>query len=175
MSDAMNAFLTKENLDMHREYLRDLNLRYSIIEKSEPTIKGKSLSDILGMRIDIGLKSDIMRLKNEINLHKCYFSSFSLNAGTTKSIIGYYSSDADFRYRVLCAARDTEGDFVCISKNRYGVPQIYSASCTCTNAISVPALALDVCEHAYFYDYGFNRAEYLKRAISHLDLSLLDN
>ena len=36
-------------------------------------------------------------------------------------------------------------------------------------------LAVDLCEHAYFYDYGFDKKSYLKAALSSLDLSKIEN
>ncbi len=36
-----------------------------------------------------------------------------------------------------------------------------------------PCLAVDLAEHAYFYDFGFDHEKYLVEAISRLNLSLL--
>ena len=37
-----------------------------------------------------------------------------------------------------------------------------------------PVLALDVFEHAYFRDFGFDKGRYIRAALSYLDLSRVD-
>ena len=36
-----------------------------------------------------------------------------------------------------------------------------------------PRLAIDLCEHAYFIEYGFDKERYLEDLLRHLDLSRL--
>ena len=48
----------------------------------------------------------------------------------------------------------------------------------CTDFVSAqryaaPALAIDVCEHAYFMDYGFDRERYLVSALPYLNVAEL--
>ena len=40
---------------------------------------------------------------------------------------------------------------------------------TCGNV-----LAVDLSEHAYFTDYGFDKSEYVRNLLPYLDLSILD-
>ena len=45
--NAMNLFLSEENIKRHLEHLRTQKLKYSILEKSVPELKGKSIKEIL--------------------------------------------------------------------------------------------------------------------------------
>lgn len=176
MSESMNAFLSKESISMHKEYLKCQSLKYSILEKSVPRIKGYDMNSIYTMSISRDVKEEAIRLKKEIYLHECYFDSFSYNSLVSKAVNAYYSSDADFRYRLFRMACERDSGFVCISLDKRGVPIIYAESKSNSTLFKAdPVLALDICEHSYFFDYGFNREEYFKRAISYLNLSKLDN
>ena len=42
----MTEFLSEENIALHKEYLRELSLKYSILEKSIEGIKGIRMSKI---------------------------------------------------------------------------------------------------------------------------------
>ena len=37
----------------------------------------------------------------------------------------------------------------------------------------LPLVCIDVCEHAYFLDYGFDKERYLKSALPYLDITKL--
>lgn len=179
MYESMSSFVSPENVRMHTEYLKDLKFKYSILEKSEPKIKGACARDIIKMRILKDIKREAVALKSEIELHKCYFNSFSLTSTALKSFMPCYSSDADFRYRIFCTAMELGSGFVYITVSPHAYPEIRRYTDVSVDAVYDPLFALDVSEHAYFYDWGFAKREYLKKAISALDLGriniILDN
>ena len=37
----------------------------------------------------------------------------------------------------------------------------------------LPCLCVDVCEHAYLQDYGFEKEAYVRAAVAHLDVAKL--
>ncbi len=170
----MLYFLTQDSIKKHMEYMDTLFLKYSIYEKSIPDLKGKTPAQISRMRIDKSDKENILSLLKEYHSHKTYFNSFAKNDKPCKEIKRFYSSENDFCYRVVERARAVECGYIYILKDKKGVPviahslDISSAYISCT-----PILVLDLCEHAYFADYGFNRDEYIRRAVSRLDISKL--
>jgi UDP-N-acetylglucosamine--N-acetylmuramyl-(pentapeptide) pyrophosphoryl-undecaprenol N-acetylglucosamine transferase len=70
-------FLSEENIDLHREYVRQKKLKYSIIEGSVPEFKGAEVKDIYRMKISARDKTDAIDLLSEITAHDIFFSSFS--------------------------------------------------------------------------------------------------
>lgn len=169
----MLSFLSEDSIKAHNAYLKNLSSRHSVEEKSLPFIKGKSAFEISKMNIDKRVKSEILPLLFDIELHCAYFDSFTENPLPCREIKRYFSSEDDFCYQILTLARRTEYGFVYVVKNSRGEPEIKSTKESQRLLYQAPLLALDVCEHAYFSDYGFEREEYLKRALSHLDLTKL--
>ena len=170
----MLYFLTEDSIKGHIEYMNTVFSRYMIYEKSIPELKGKTLSQIVKMRLDKSDKEKIVALLKEYYSHKTYFNSFSKNDKPCKEIKRFYSSENDFCYRAVERARVEDGGFLYILKGRKGSPVIAHTRDMPLLYISyTPILALDLCEHAYFADYGYNKDEYIRRAVSRLDISKL--
>ena len=55
---AMNMFLSEENIKRHLEHLRTMKLKYSILEKSLPELKGRSIAQIVRLGINRKLKDE---------------------------------------------------------------------------------------------------------------------
>ena len=47
----MTDFLSDMSIAQHKDYVRNMRLKYSILEKSIPNLAGKDISDIRRMRI----------------------------------------------------------------------------------------------------------------------------
>ena len=73
-------------------------------------------------------------------------------------------------YELLLAAKDSRSEFLFICRDKHGKPVIASDKYTDVIQKYTPCLAIDLCEHAYFWDYGFEKEEYIRRAIEHIDL-----
>lgn len=165
-------FISRTNYDLHKEYLRSLKLQMSIFEKSYPGMTGKSCRDILKLPIKRSEREEAAALKADILAHELYFSSFS-SANTASSVLrDAYGSEAAFLYELSCAALKSEG-FLFVHYDKTGGIRWKSCSKSIEMFSSglIPILALDLCEHAYFCDYFFDKAGYVKAALSHLDLS----
>jgi superoxide dismutase len=172
--DSMRAFLTEENILIHKEYMRNLRLRHSIMEKSIPEIKGKTIFEIEKMRLPASIKDDILPNYKEYLAHELYFRSFSIDRRSPSSIRENYSSVESFLYEVYLTAANKTCGFVFVFVDEKGRPIIIHSD-NIKRVKNVPRLAVDISEHAYFLDYRFEREKYLRSAIANLNLSLLDN
>ena len=164
----MTEIFSEENLALHREYVRKLRLRYSILETSLPKLSGKSVEDVLRLRLARVDSNDVMRLLPEIQLHEIFFSSFSENGYPHSDLIvkrhGSVAAYLDMLYRLL---RDVRYGFLVIRQNGdcSVITDYYRAFYS-----GSPMLAIDMCEHAYFLDYGFDRDRYICSCLSRLDI-----
>ena len=173
MSSSMNRFLSDEAIALHKEYLRQLKLRYSVIEKSIPEIKDKDMRALCKMRLGRE-RDEIISLKREIQYHELFFSSFGVGYQTSEAIRDKYVTEASFLYEVYlsCGNKGAEFVIVYVKSGEVRIDTVYSLldSQSQTN----PILAIDCCEHAFFLDYGFDKYAYLKRLIPYLNLSAID-
>jgi superoxide dismutase len=84
-----------------------------------------------------------------------------------------YGSEAAFLYELQKEMIAAEGKFFYIYSNgkavktRCGDERELLKTCG-------GVLAVDLSEHAYFMDYGFDKAEYVRKLLPYIDLSILD-
>lgn len=171
MDHGILTFLSKENINLHTSYVESLRLKYSILQKSCDGLLDWDVTKLFKMRLPHDLKEEAIRLLSLIESHKLYFSSFCENTHVCREIRSYYSSEQAFMYEMLLAAKDSREDFLFVCRDNHGKPIIASDK-KYTDVIQkyTPCLAIDLCEHSYFLDYGFDREEYIRRAIEHIDL-----
>ncbi len=168
-------FISDENKKMHEEYLRNLKLKMSIFEKSYPELHNKSCREILRTKIAVTEREEAARLKAEICAHEIYFSSFDYSNTASPSVSRAWGSEANFLYEIMAAADRARYGFIMIYADRADrINFLISEDILEQFAKCDPVLAIDICEHAYFHDYGFNRKEYLKAALSELNLSKIE-
>ena len=169
-------FVSEANKSIHKEYLRQLKLSLSIFEKSYPWIRGKNIKEIARGRLKSDERDELIRLKGEILAHEIYFSSFGQSTGAP-SIRKEYGSEASFLYQLFCEAiKCRDGGFLLVYLDKRGTINLYAGEDYYKIFDEyVPCLAIDLCEHAFFYDYLFEREKYIKSAISRLDLSKISN
>jgi superoxide dismutase len=174
-TNALEKFLSKENIEMHREHARMLSASYSLKEKCYPKIGGKSLFDISRIALPKDEKEEIMKSNVYIKLHEVYFASFCEAPKPSMTVRRHYGSEDKLCYELLERARASGEDIMMLALDRRGMPQILSYRDTPFAPLYYDIrLALDLYEHAYFFDYGFNREGYLRHAIASLDLPRLD-
>lgn len=168
-------FLSEDNVIMHKEYVRTKKLQYSILEKSIPGLYGKSVNEILTMRLGTRDKSDALRLLTDISLHELFFTSFGdVQYERSDLIRSLYGSEGQFLNEMYRACLDIEYGFT-VALLRGRDVRIYSANEYVTLfELGVPVLAVDVCEHAYFLDYGFDKEKYLTNALVRLNIGKID-
>lgn len=166
-------FLSQANIDIHKEYLRQKKLQYSIFEKSYPQIIGKSGKEIKRISLPKGEREELLFLKGEIIAHEMFFDSFFDNARYPSEMREEYGSAAGFLYSLFENAIKSEG-FLLVYRARDGKIGYY-AGLDYRDIIfnTTVFLAVDLYEHAYFYDYLFDKKLYLQHALSILNLSKL--
>lgn len=172
--DQMRTFLTEENILLHKEYMRTLRLRHSIMEKSTPEIRNKSITDIEKMRLPSSVKDEILPNYREFLAHELYFKSFSSGKLYADVVKKYYSSVEAFLYEIYLVALSKSSGFIFIFLDERDKITILHSDDVRRIKLS-PKLAIDVSEHAYFLDYRFEKDKYIRSAISNLNLSMLDN
>ena len=170
----LEAFLSEGAILAHKEHLNNLKLRYSILEKSFPGIFNRELRDIEKMRLEREVKREITDLKSEILCHELYFSSYANRFGNSKIITERFGSSASFLYNLKCIAMSGGEGFLVIYEKREELLIYCGAQYSEIFIRCKPLLSLDLCEHAYFTDYGFLKEKYVEAALSYLDLSVID-
>ncbi|MBO7304244.1 MAG: hypothetical protein J6V09_03395 [Clostridia bacterium] len=124
-------------------------------------------------RIEREERERVRELKCNIAFHELYFNSFGESYQHSPELKCQFGSEAEFLYQLYLAAQDERivGVVATLSGRNIKIVKLDSYA-----AIShlTPILALDVMEHAYFGDYGFDRCAYLKSALSYLNISDID-
>ena len=166
-------FLSERNYRMHQEYLGDLRCKFSIFEKTYCSLINKDLQGIAASDIPKNEKAAALDLRSEIVVHEVYFSSFDESGEVCENVKKKYGSEASFLYKLYEACLDQDG-FLVVYLNRYRQPDYYVGR-EYKNLVlkNKPLLALDLFEHSYFLDYGFDKKRYIQSALSSLSLSKL--
>ena len=170
-------FLSEQNLYMHREYLRKLKLEYSIFEKSYPQIVGKNCREIMYTRsITKRRERDAAaNLKAEILAHELFFESYSTPNQSSESIKKSFGSQASFIYELSERCVHSSG-FMLLYVDTIGKIGTYVGThYVKAFADNRPILALDLFEHSYFYDYGFDKKSYVNNALARMNFAVIDN
>ena len=173
-SHLMYTFLSEGSVKEHLSFLRTQRARLSIIEKSIPDLKGKSYSEIVKLPLKRALREDVIALLSVIKAHEIYFSSFTDKIRPSETLRRYYYSEDNFLYRMKREAMELSSGLAYVYKDGGGVPRIRVTREPDERLLrEEPELLVDLYEHAYFTDYGFDKSRYLAAALSHLDLSRL--
>ncbi len=174
-SDPMTLFLSEESILRHREYARCLRLKYSILQKSEMLLNSLNILEIQWQKLKPDLAAEAFSLLSEYSLHALFFASFAENGtGSLDLLACQQKSKAELLNRLYkLAYTDNDGGFLAVYKSRRGVTvrRVFPPYRELLN--EMPTLAVDLYEHTYFSDYGFDRGRYLYAALSRLNLNLL--
>lgn len=170
----VNKFISEDAIELHKKYFEDLKLKYSILEKSVPEIKEMSLRDIKKSR-NLRYKDEILKTKIDIECHKLFFSSFGNEFQASDLVKETYGTEASFRYEIFAQINESvSGGFLIIGIFNGRVFRYDGLDLVEVFIKANPILAIDLCEHAYFLDYGFDRKNYLENAIKYLNLNKID-
>ena len=170
--EPLYRFLSEKSVDLHKEYLSTERAKLSILEKSLPSFSGKGFYEIYTMRhIKHSDKEEMLTRLSNIKMHELYFSSFTQTPMPCEKIKKYYTSESAFLYEAWLLGREKKFGFLYFYLDRRGKP-CFDFADEGFDAFfkATPLLALDLCEHAYFLDYGFDSGEYLRRALGFLDI-----
>ena len=170
----MNEFLSEESIAMHSEYVRGKRLKYSIIESSVMGLHGLSVLDIYRLKMTDRDRRDSISLLTEIRLHEIFFSSFiSSRYPHSDMVVRAYGSEASFLNELYRLCLLQHYGFVCVYQRRGKISADGFSDLENAFTHGEPLLAIDVCEHAYFLDYGFDKERYLVSALPYLDIARL--
>ncbi len=168
----LKAFLSEVNIKKHQEYLKTQRLLYSVLEKSYPRLSGLDIQEINRLSISSDIKKEAIDGKINIRLHELFFSSFSEKRVRCPEVSRTYGSEANFLYEIEKMLSDKkESGFLVIYIAKGDVGFYYGKRYLNLFLKAKPVLAIDLFEHAYYGDYGFDRKKYINTALSYLDLS----
>ncbi len=170
---SMYTFLSEENVSLHFEYYRNVMYKLSIYQKSIPEADLSSISSLVKSDLNKQLKMEILPYLNSALLHKAYFESFTSVFCSYPSVKKWYSSVESLLFEMYCEAKKDAKGFLCVFADKDGAPIFRVVDENVRLTLPDAFLAVDLSEHAYFYDYGFRRDDYLRAALSHLDFSRL--
>lgn len=169
-------FLSHDNVLRHKEYLKDLKLKYSVLLKSYPEISGLDLRGIFNSRLAKEEKHEGLELLSNILMHELFFKSFCDSFSPSSAVKESYGSEANFLYEIEKEAleRDDCGFIIVFfdRKNRLDFSFCKGFSEILVNV--TPILSVDLWEHAYFGDYGFDKKRYVRQALSFLNFNKIN-
>ena len=170
----MYRFVSERYFDAHKEYLRTLKLRYSVYEKDMRKPMGCTYEALSGVDLPKQQRIRVQPLLVEILLHEVYFNSFSNKEHMPSlSIREYFLSESNFMNQIYGMAMSVSTGFVGVWQ-KGGKPQLFSLVDYREGLQGKPILALDVCEHAYFGDYAFNKERYVRDALKYINTQVFD-
>lgn len=161
---ALNMFLSEENIKRHIEHFKTLKHKLSILEKSDDRIISATIDNIKKMRIDRELRREIVELKVMVHSHECFFNSFALRQRISP---GDRLRAEKILHEIYLRGKEMNGGFIYLFNDK-GIIRI-SDDYRDVN----PMLCIDLYEHCYFLDYGFIKERFLKNALPYLDLGRL--
>ena len=174
MEIAVIEFLSDEAIELHKEWLNTEKLRMSILEKSIGGIKGKSIREIMNMKLKREDKEDVLLQLSKIKLHECFFNSFgNIKYPQSNAVKSIYGNSASFLNKLYSESLKRETGFLTVLTLN-GALKV----CTSVNMIehfndADPILAIDLSEHVYFLDYGFDKERFLFNALPYLSVDKL--
>ncbi len=173
MNGGIGSFISEEALLLHSEYLKSLKLRYSVMEKSYPEVKNTSIGRNFKMR-GFRYKDEAVELRAEIICHELFFDSFGNAYQASRAVREAYRTESSFIYEVFKLCSEGKGKFAVISTDRgtVNIKELYEAR----EILKIPSavLCIDLCEHSYFLDYGFDKERYISNLLPYLNLGVLD-
>ena len=162
-------FLSEENIALHKEYVRRQRLKYSILESSLPALRGTDVLGISRLCLSKRDREDAISLLSDVTLHDVFFSSFAKEKySRSERISRLFGSEAAFLNSLFGLCKKSDHGFLTVDKNARAKVVAEPRDAFINGS---PMLAIDLFEHAYFLDYGFDRERYLVLCLSYLDLS----
>ena len=171
----LRCFLSEDNISLHKDHYGNLLSLSNVIYKSFPALKDVDPNDLKKIRIKSVRQNEYLPALNLAHLHKIFFGSFTDKPARCDYIRKWYSSEDDFLYGAYLAARESFSSFVYFFVHRDGRPDFKITDGESYSFEYSPVLAVDLFEHSYFMDYGFDRDRYIRRAFSVLNLEKLGN
>ncbi|MBQ7333157.1 MAG: hypothetical protein IJW38_02275 [Clostridia bacterium] len=135
------------------------------------------MKEIAAKKIPYEIKNEAIKKRCEIELHELYFNSFTDKFYPSAAVKNIFGSEANFLYQMEAELMENYScGFLLVYVNGRN-----KLSFQLGNELSdiflkyTPLLAVDLWEHAYFDDFGFDRKRYVKIALSRLDFSKIND
>ena len=168
-------FISDIHRDRHREALGGDILRLGVFERSVPEIAGKEPREIAKMRIRGMDSTAIAELKASVILHKLFFDSFIRETSCPSvAVRTQFGSEARLISLMYDLGMSTPRGFLALTRKGKSLAPAASESALGILNMGEPILAVDLAEHAYYGDFCFDKASYLRSALSYLRLSVAD-
>ena len=171
MSVTMTGFLSEEAIRRHKGQIEAERLRLSVERKCDGRLSGLDYFSLTPGMMRRWRSAATLMLS--ILMHECYFSSFTDTPKPSEAVRALYGSEDAFLYEGIGLAGEVSEGFIYIYLDGRGRPRWGALLGLGDRLIGRPALAVDLSEHAYFYDYSFDRGAYLRAAMAHIDLGCL--
>ena len=167
-------FISERNKTLHTEELIRMKHRRAIFEKSYGA-RFKTAEDVNMARIPRRERDELFNLVMDIAYHEVYFSSFGNSGTVCGAVREQFGSEASFLYSLYECAMHSDGGFLLIFNDRGKIEFSAGRDVSRAQTNKIPCLTVDLEEHAYFYDYFFERDRYLSAALSSLNLLKIEN
>lgn len=168
----MRYFLSERNIELHKRYLNDCLSKISILKKSTDNLSD-NIKDLRSSKVNKDIKREAYELYFNRDMHELYFKSFVKDPQPSSVVRRCYGTENNFVYELYRFAKGSRGEFIAVYLDRRGNVRFDDARRVLSSGYD-PQLAVDLCEHAYFLDYGYDREKYLTNALSGLNLAMLD-
>ncbi len=169
MENGILQFIDEAAYAQHTAYARQLAAREQLLRRGRVSDE-RSLFELYRHRTRADTRP-LYEIRVEAMSHELYFSSFCVYPSISDTFCRTYGGLTSFFHR-LCEQAMAARAFLYIGTER--------GTLITSDDIGVflrkkqwPLLCIDVCEHAYFSDYGFERTAYVKAAVGHLDVARL--
>ena len=164
----MRNFLSDEAIRRHREYVETLKRAYSFYQNGIPELSTASPAEL--SRRKYREKERIVALYNELRLHEIFFNSFRTEGEEYPN--GFSPTElSTLRYRLYDTCMSAKGGFVILKRHGKEIRVEHVSNFETSDA----ELAIDMCEHAYFLDFGFDKTSYIVSLIPKLRMSRLSS
>lgn len=168
-------FLHESSVARHMEYYNNLMLKISILKKSVPELRNATVYDLDFLRLQKAVAEECSPLMWEAELHRVWFSSFSnVKFPPSLAVRRKFGSEAVFLNKIYRMGMDLATGFVSVGIKEGKICLFSCEKYDGHRKNGVIILAIDVSEHAYYGDFGFDKDRYLREALTYLDLSLLN-
>lgn len=166
-----SGFLSDTAMRRHVGLLEAERLRLSVEQKCEARLARLDYFSLSPRMIRRYRGAATLMLS--ILMHECYFSSFTDTPRPSEAVRALYGSEDAFLYEGIGLASEVSEGFIYVYRDGRGRPR-WGALCGFGDRLACePILAIDLCEHAYFFDYSFDRSAYLRAAMAQVDLGRL--
>ena len=198
----MLLFVSEEEYQRHIEYQRKEALMLSVEEKKYPEYSSRSIYELLKLSRQRREASTLCALRASIKLHDIYFSSFKeLKYARSDAVRVYFGSESALLSTLYKLGMENKYGFVGIALGRGGTPFLFSVGYISGSrdargffnhrdrgitrayrsadyaelfGYGDPILSIDLCEHAYFDGYSFDKERYLTASLAHLRIEAVD-